>query len=516
MKNFKYNFIILFFTIGLSLSSCQKFEELEKDPNRPTSVPASLTFNGILNDLYQRPWNNVSRWNQFDCVNYNYYGTQEYNWTSTDLNYLTLKNVIKMEEEAKKSSGKDLNPYSALGKFFRAYFFEQMALRVGDLPLKDALRALENTTPKYDSQKEIFMQIIQWLEEANNNLASLIAAGDVSLSGDIYYNNDLRKWQKAVNAFRLRTLIHLSKKEGDADLKIKQDFANVVGNPSKYPLFAGMEDNLQYTYNAVFNKYPSNPDNFGFDALRYNMSATYLGNLTALKDPRTFVTSVPASAKLKAGIKFDDFAAYVGAPSDEDLGTMSTKALNGEYSFRSRLRYYSSYTPETTIQIGYPEQLFNIAEAINRGWISGNAEEAYKRGIIASMGFYGITDGAEIPVTDQDRKELGRVKVSVTDYLNQANVKYAGNNAEGLRQILLQKYLAFFQNSGWEAFYNQRRTGVPTFFAAGPGNANSGRIPKRWQYPQSERQTNLANYTEAIQRQFDGKDDINVDLWIMK
>ena len=37
-------------------------------------------------------------------------------------------------------------------------------------------------------------------------------------------------------------------------------------------------------------------------------------------------------------------------------------------------------------------------------------------------------------------------------------VKCAGNTAAGLTQILTQKYVAFFQNSGLEAFYNQRRT----------------------------------------------------------
>ena len=75
------------------------------------------------------------------------------------------------------------------------------------------------------------------------------------------------------------------------------------------------------------------------------------------------------------------------------------------------------------------------------------------------------------------------VNFSLADYLAQASVKYAGNNATGLTQILTQKYIAFFQNSGLEAFYNQRRTGVPTFLT-GVGTSNSGRIPKRWLYPQ--------------------------------
>lgn len=58
---------------------------------------------------------------------------------------------------------------------------------------------------------------------------------------------------------------------------------------------------------------------------------------------------------------------------------------------------------------------------------------------------------------------LGTVNVNVADYLRQAEVSYKGDNAEGLKQILEQKYVAFFQNSGWEAFFNQRRTGCRFF-----------------------------------------------------
>ena len=39
------------------------------------------------------------------------------------------------------------------------------------------------------------------------------------------FGGDLKKWQKAVNAFQLRILIQLSKKDADADLAVKTKFA---------------------------------------------------------------------------------------------------------------------------------------------------------------------------------------------------------------------------------------------------------------------------------------------------
>jgi hypothetical protein len=85
-----------------------------------------------------------------------------------------------------------------------------------------------------------------------------------------------------------------------------------------------------------------------------------------------------------------------------------------------------------------------------------------------------------------------------------------------LKQILTQKYLGFFQQSGWEAFYNQRRTGVPNF-SVGDGNTNGKKIPKRWQYPTSERTNNTDNWKAALNAQFGNtNDDINADLWLTK
>jgi hypothetical protein len=501
-------FIIASLTlVALFVSSCEdRFADLASNPNAPVEVPAGLVFNKLCVDLYnngasndQRPWSDCSKFAQMWCLNYNYYGNQDYGWTTTGLDYGTLYDVTKMEEEAKRNGAKEVNPYAALGKFFRAYFFVSMSNRVGDVPMSEALKASEKVfAPKYDSQKAVFTQALAWLEAANTELETLANAGDVSLLGDIYFGNNLRKWRKIVNAYHLRVLIALQKKaDTEGDMQIKQKFAAILSNPTKYPILDGVADNLEFRFNSVQNKYPTNPDNFGFDATRNNMSETHIKTLTDLKDPRVFVVAEPADSMLRKGFKATDFEAYVGASSGEGLDDMSSKANKGLYSFINRKRYYSSYTAEPAVLIGYIEQCFTIAEGINRGWATGNAQDWYNKGITASMKFYGIADA------------------EITKYLAQADVAYKGNNANGLTQILTQKYIGFFQNSGWEAFYTQRRTGVPTF-RVGPGNVNSQRIPKRWQYPISERNNNAANYKAAIDAQFGGKDDVNLDMWLIK
>ncbi|MBI1226050.1 MAG: SusD/RagB family nutrient-binding outer membrane lipoprotein [Bacteroidetes bacterium] len=495
MKFIKYLSIIT--VLALASAGCEKsYDDLQINPNQPSSAPPSLIFQGVLNDMFDNCWNDniVMRYSQYHLCNFNYYGNNEYNWTTSNFDFYTLNNVAKMEEEAEKLAGAD-NPYAAMGKFFRAYFAVRMSLKFGDIPFSQSLQGLENTTPTYDSQREVFIAALNMLEEANSLLAANIAKSDNSLQGDIYLNNDLVQWQKVVNTYLLRVLIHLSKHADDSDLNVKGRFAEVLNNPSKYPIMESLADNMVYTYNSSTNPYPTNPGNVGFDTKRYNHSDTYLGTLVDLKDPRTFVVADPAEAKIAQGLSPTDFAAYVGAPAGEGLDDMTFKMGNGEYSAINQVRYYSTFAgPEPCIQIGYAELCFNIAEAINRGWVSGNAADWYNKGITASMNFYGITD--------------------VTAYLAQPAVTYKGDNADGLNQILTQKYLAFFQNSGWEAFYNQRRTGVPTF-NVGEGTGNGERIPKRFQYPASERTTNKANYNEAVSRQY-GDDDINMEMWLLK
>ena len=521
----------------LTVSSCKKsFQELTQNNNVPGSVPASLLFNGVLNSMVDLPDGQDEIYDQYYIYNYNYYGNNTYDFGSGADYYTTLKNVLAMEAQATVAGGAAVNPYEALGKFFRAYFFSKMSLERGDIPMTEALQGLNNLTPKYDTQKAVMIQSLTWLESANADLTQLIANPSVggtglgaTLGGDIFLGNSLTGWQKVVNAYHLRLLVTLSKKAtSDPDMNIPTQFAAIVSNPTKYPLMTSSADNLQYTFISPTNYYPQNPDNFGQNGSRQNSSQTYIKLLTDLKDPRVYVTAEPARYLVDTKKQSaTDFASFVGADPGLDLGVMYNNAGLQYYSFINRKHYYSTYTGEPSVQIGYPEQEFNIAEGINRGWLAGgNAETYYTAGITASMAYYGVPTApastftayfyrpGSTSVTNNANYDQYVINFDFPTWYAQPGVKYVAGNA-GLTSILQQRYLALFRHSGLESYFTWRRTGVPNF-TTGPGTDNGQRIALRFQYPSSERTANTTNYNAALASQYGGNDDINGVMWILK
>ena len=492
---------VLIIALIFLVSSCTNFDDLANDPNRATSVPPSMLLSEVLRVMNnvgdEGPWSEAQRDNQFWTISFDYYGDQDYNWGSAPLRYTTLSNVAAMEKEAANLGTK--NKYGALSKFFKAYFLDYMTKRVGDIPMSEALKANSAekiTQPKYDSQKDVYVEILSLLEAANTQITlSQTEVGTGNIEGDFLYQGDLSKWQKTINAFRLRVLIGLSKKT--ADINVVSQFNQIVSNPSKYPLMSGISDNMaRHFADENGNQYELNPSSYGFNRNRNIMGGTYLNILKQNNDPRIYIVADPASFYFNSADPLN-MNAYIAANTGDDQGAMQVASDQGKYSYPNEKRYYSTYSGEDYILIGYAEQQFGIAEAINRGWITGDAANYYTLGIRASMEFYAV------PSAD------------ISTFLASSNIVYGGNNTTGLAQILNQKYVAFFQNSEREAYFNYRRTGIPTF-NVGPANNNAGRIPSRWKYPQSEFETNKTNVNAALTSQYAGSDDINAQMWLIK
>jgi hypothetical protein len=522
-------------------SSCnKKIESLQANPNNPTSVPPQLILGTVLTDISGtgsqgslggiNSWSNVHDWNQYHCQNYNYYGNNIYSWSNGSFDpYLVLKNVVQMNKEALSRGSAALNPYEAVGRFIKAYYYYNLTSLFGDVPEAEAVEAPQNSTPTYTPQEQVFLYVLNELDSANTDLTALIANNDNSLSAsqDIYYAGNLSAWQKAVNSFKLRVLIGLSNKASDATLNVPTQFANIFNNPAKYPIFQSQADDLELMYNPggadTYTTYPFNPSNFGSIAARFNMAATYVSALTTISDPRVFITCDPAWALVGNDPAPAQYKYFVGASTGLDLGTMYANASAGDYSFIGRYRYYSNFTGEPDVLVGYKEMLFNIAEAMERGWVSGNAETFYKTGITESMAFYGIDITKSnftayfLPPTANAITQVAPYPFTFnfSSYYAQPSVQLSTTLTTAVNQIVLQKYIAMFENSGYEAYYNYRRTGTPAF-QGGIGVGNNGVIPKRWAYPTTEQTQNKTNYSAALTNQGFSADDLNQTMWLLK
>jgi hypothetical protein len=469
-----------------ALAGCKRFEAFQTDPNRSTQATPDL----LLTNIEAKAFNEVN----FSCTlasrqmvytdgvnNNQYYGWQR----SAFSDYDNLRQVVQMEKEAQR-----LNKpvYLTLAKFFRVYFMMRLTLTFGDVPYGEALKGDEKQfTPAYDRQEDIFLKALDELKAANSELNDNTEA----VQGDVVYNGNMQKWKQLINTFSLRILISLSLKEKNAKLNIRQRFAEIVNNPAQYPLMGGNADNAQLPfYDLETNRYPYFNNN-DMQTANY-MEETFVDLLKGLKDPRLF--RLADKAPKYAALPEKDFNAYGGVRGSATINENSTRVASGEAS-KIDERYYHDPVNEASIALGYAELQFILAEAAFRGWIGGSADEYYKKGIQASLEFYKIA------------------QVDIEDYKKQAAVQLSAGHE--LEAIITQKYIAFFMNSGWQAFYEQRRTGIPEFDVSGGGVLNDQRIPLRWMYPENEFDLNREHVTEAISRQYPGGDNINARMWLL-
>lgn len=171
-------------------------------------------------------------------------------------------------------------------------------------------------------------------------------------------------------------------------------------------------------------------------------------------------------------------------------GLSNSDANNQGFAKTSKPGTYFLTDVSPATLFSYAEVLFALSESVARGYITGNAEDYYRRAITASLNQFGITDEAVI-----------------SSYLNQEGVKY--NAANYKKSIGEQKWIAFF-GQGLDAFAEWRRLDYPEL-KAGPASVLEGQIPLRLYYPGTEQSLNGKNYQLAVENQ--GRDLLTTRLW---
>ena len=501
-----YNYLIGALVATGMLCSCSNFDDLNTNPDSPTTVtPEMLATKLILGTT--KPSTSKAFFNSNFLMKQLAWGEGSVDYQYNKMGrsgfggYTSLVNGVKMVELADDNNP---NAFQALNKFVKAFTVFYISMEMGDVPYSDALQGeTGNITPKYDSQKDVMLQILDDLEEAYTLFGQA-----KKFDGDPVFGGDVNKWQKTVASFELKVLMNLSRVADDADLKVKERFATIVSNKK---LMESNDDNYQLVFSEKKGqRYPMYKDDFNYNMYPM-LSSTIVDVMKQNQDYRLFYIAEPSDARVKAGIDASSWDAYIGVNPSLPFHEISEKYSSDNFC-NLNLRYKNNAAGEPFITVGYADQCFILAEAAVRGWISGSADTYYKKGIEASMRF--IADHTP------ENYAHGRVLTDevIADFLQNPAIQLTNGEADGLEMILTQRYLAWFLHSPWNSYYEYRRTGYPKLPINPETSLNEVKteLPQRWMYPESESQYNKANLQEALERQFNGSDDRNKKMWILQ
>lgn len=512
MKKIYYKSILVLTAI-LFISSCSEFDTINKNPNTPNEVNASLLANKMIMDMARKSGGDKNFvWDQMLAKYFSWTeGSDDmvFNRLSTaGANFQEIPAGIEMVDYATDT---DKPAYQGVATVVKVYWMFKSTMQLGDIPYTEAGKGKEGLVrPKYDSQKDVMLALLNELDDAYENFSKATR----KFEGDPVFGGDISKWKKLTTAMQLKILMHLSLKESDSDLKIKERFASAVANKS---LMASNADNFQLVYmdkGGVYYPYSKiNSQQWAGPML----STVLVDTLKKYNDYRLFYYAEPSTAKITSGIKENEWDAYIGVNTADIYSKQRDQDKAGLICGLNK-RYIENNAGEPVINIGYVEQQFILAEAALRKWISGDPAAYYKKGIEASMKFV-----MDFTPTGKGYEHGRNITTAyIQDYIdNNQVIQLTGVFESDLNKIITQKYLSGFLQYQWNAYFDYRRTGYPKFPINPSSSLNEDgykdRLPVRWRYSQDQYNTNRANLDEALKRQFPDGQDLNNDLmWILK
>lgn len=453
---------ILAAAFGFVLQSCtEDITDYNNDPKLPIAVPPATLVANAEKSLADRittiSGSNVFRlwaqlWGQATYVDEsNYliigrdpsqaYWTAYYNNVINDLN--SAKELINADENLLPQTKAN---QLAIIEVIQVYTFQHLVDMNGNVPYS-AATDITNLFPVYDDAETIYMDLIARISAAQ---AALAGGGESFGSSDIFYGGDVTAWRKLANSVKLRLGMRLA----DFNSSVA---STVVSEAVSAGVFTSNADNTIIAYESA----PSANNNPLFNLFEtggrredYIAAKTIVDVLLDLNDPR-----------------IDDYFAdnldpYVGGP----VGG------NNSYANYTHLNFDIVGDPTYPGSImDYVEVAFFLAEAVERGYISGDAETYYNSGIQASILYYGGT------------------QADVDAYLAQPSVAYNTAAGDYKQKIGTQKWISLF-NRGFEAWTEYRRLDWPALVLS---DQTQQPVPLRMIYPVKEPAVNGANYDAA-------------------
>lgn len=489
MKRYiKSKISIFLLPLLVAVSSCTKnFEEINTDPNNLVSVTPGSLLTPLMYNIgnYNTTRSYGFTW-QLMQVGFPYpstaLGTHRYDITPTAGNgtwnngYKWLTTIRQIEASADEF---DQPIYKAVAATLDAFVTQILTDVFGDIPYTEAVKLDEGVSmPVFDSQKDIYVSLIEKLENANETYKK--AEGSMT-GNDFLYDNDLTKWRKFNNSLLLRILLRTSKKaEMDSYARIQA----ILNDPSNYPIFENNSDA------AILKISGLDPYEYAWPRRQdYTLNETkaefFTDLLVEAQDPR-----LPYFMS-KAVKTNGDTIGYKGIPA--------AHPMSQSFDYSPSIPNPELMSPRVVgtivhhLLMTYAEVEFIKSEVYQHFGENNKAEEAYKKGVFAGISHWQWADDPEFEMPSDT-------------YFNNPKVKYDNT----LERIIEQKYLALYMND-YQQWFEYRRTGFPKLPKTSE-MLHDGVMPTRLPYHDKLSIFNPENYKAAVAK-LDQGDNSQSKVW---
>lgn len=473
MKTKKSNLIFVLL-IMLSGACTNDFEALNVSPDNATVVPASnvlgqalltssrILFGERLDVYYAGSYSGYTA--AIGAGDYEYrVGINNSQWNAmfSSMIYAVETMTIAQEED-------NDNLYAA-ALTLKSYMAHKATDMWGQIPYSEAFSLEEDGViyPKYDSEQEVYTQILSELKMAADLFNT---AGSDLGAGDFLYNGDVEKWIKFCNSTRLRVAIRMSSVD---EANAKSVIEEVLNNPGKYPVMTTNDDNAYLWWPGVAPDVEPWYQRMGADDGNktdgYRTNNTIVSTLIENNDPR-----LPVYADMN---RWGNYRGYKFGP------TQLSDTLNNGNNVSHIGDRFGNDAGGFSPFMNSAEVYFILAEAHQRNLVSGgNAQQAYELGVTRSL----EENGIEAP--------------EIATYLTETEVAWNSGTTSSLHKIHLQKWISLFKQSveGWA---EARRTDVPLMLDVSRDYAGShNRPPFRMAYPDSEKSLNTSFPFDVVEK----------------
>ena len=503
MTKIKISFISAFFI--LLFTGCKKsFLDINQDPNRATetSITPNVLMAAQLNNIAARnasSWDMLNRWMGYWSASGSYSRAtveMSYNISNTTMEgtwnnlYYVLKQLRTIEQ---KSAEKGYTFYQGIAKIMQAHDWQVLVDLYGDVPFVQALDFAENIRPSYDKGEDIYKALLPMIDEGLGLIKNANVGDNPDIAQqDIMYGGNIASWAKFANTLKLRIMLNANKAN---IFNVQSEIAKITAEGSGF-LGSGLGAmvNPGYTTDKPNPYYAAHlHQQNGNEADNYNRANCFALNLMqGMSDPR--FTRVYRTAKGTASTY--RCTEYGQNPSDD---VNSDRTSGPGYGLVQLPISVFNVPPVSGVAAGASQPMwimtsveaaFIVAEATARGWLTGNAETAYKNAVHESFSYL------KLSAAEADA------------YLAGTNARVAwpatGTVDQKVAVIAWQKYFALNGLQGNTTWTDWRRLGVvqpPLSLAQERGN---NPIPRRLLYPSAEYSYNATNAPTGI-NQFTSK-----------